>query len=188
MPSGGQRVSASKHEIQLALMAPRRPETFGCTLCVGKCTGGRCANWRERRAEWVQSWDGRPPPDDDEGLSEWWTRAKARHKLLVAAAAPNTTASKRPAAADGTPNAGLQRKDAPLSATRAARRELELPPALTDEDAAALLDPSEELIGMAHAVALVDAPEAAEAADAAMAADAEETGGETSQWRDHSPA
>ena len=168
----------SDHEIQLALMAPRRPETSGCTLCGDKCSGGRCANWRERRAAWVESWDGRAPPDDDAQLADWWARAKARHKLLVAAAAPpGTSASKRAAAADGTPNGGGQRKDAPLSATRAARRELELPPALSDDSsgaAAILLDPSEELIGKAEAIALVDAAEAAEAAEALMAAEAAE--------------
>ena len=157
MGRGGPRVSASAHEIQLALKAPRRPETSGCTLCGEKCMGGRCANWRERRTEWVQLWDGRPLPDDDEGLSEWWTRAKARHKLLVAAAAPNTTASKkRPAAADGTPNGGGQRKDAPLSATRAARHELELPTSLDESGgvgsgghAALAHPPADELISLA---------------------------------------
>ena len=175
MVRGGTRVAASEAQIQLALAAPRRPETSGCTLC-DTCVGGKCADWRKRRAAWVESWDGNAPPDDDAQLADWWTRAKARHKWLVAAAVPPaTSASKRPAAADGTPNGGGQRKDAPLSATRAARRELELPPALGDDSsgaAAIAQDPSEELVGMAEAIALVDASEAAEAAEALMAADA----------------
>ena len=118
MGRGGARVQASAEAIQLALSAPRRPELTDCTQC-SRCNGGKCSSWRQLRAEWVASWDGRPPPDGDEGLAEWWTRAKKRHQLLVAAAAPGNAATKRPAAADGTPNAGGQRKDAPLSATRA---------------------------------------------------------------------
>ena len=136
MPRGGLRVSATQEQIQLALSAPRRPETADCTLC-SKCGGGNCASWRELRASWVESWRGEPPPDGGDGLQEWWKSAKAQHKYLVAAAgAKGNAAGKRAAPADGTPNKGGQRKDAPSSATRAQQRQLQLPLSFQDSSGA----------------------------------------------------
>ena len=180
MPRGGPRTQFTAAQINLALSAPQRPETTDCTLCE-QCAGGNCASWRALRAKWVQSWEGTPAPDGEEGWAEWWKRAKAQHRLLVAASPKTSSGGKRHAPADSTPNGGGQRKAAPHCATPSARR-IQLPESLIDANGGAgssgagsstqhaIADELEdEVIGLAEALALVEAAEVADAADAAEA-------------------
>ena len=116
----------SAEQLQLALDAPPRPEISECDVCE-TCTGGTCARWRQRQREWVQTWQGRPPPESEGRWGEWWKTVKTKHSRMLAATeaeqaaqaehakapAAGNAAGKRRAQADGTPNKGAQRKDAP---------------------------------------------------------------------------
>ena len=116
----------------LALQAPRRPTTADCDSCR-KCLGGSCESWRKLQREWVQAWQGQPPPEGEGSWATWWKERKTAHKEMLAAAhasaepddaavAQKVAAAKRSADAETTPNAGGQRKDAPLSVVRARRK------------------------------------------------------------------